>query len=248
MEKVVIGVIHLLPLPGSPGYTCFDDVVEKAVRDAVALDMGGVDAVLVENFGDSPFLREVGKEIVACMTAVAVEVKNSVSAAIGINVLRNDPIAALAIAKAVGADFIRVNQLYFTSVSPEGLLEGRAGEVLRYKRQIGCRAMIFADISVKHAVHFASVEDYVLNAERSWADALIVTGAATGKAVSLDVLRTVKRATRMPVLAGSGVNAENAEIILKHCDGIIVGSYFKRRGEIDVDRVRKIVRIAKRQG
>ncbi|WP_456330506.1 BtpA/SgcQ family protein [Archaeoglobus sp.] len=245
-EKVVIGVVHLPPLPGSPEHADWDAVIERALQDARAIERGGADALILENYGDRPFLKEVGKETVAAMTALACEVRREVSIGLGINVLRNDAFAAIAIAKAVKADFVRVNQLYFTSIAPEGVLEGKAGELMRYKRFIDCRAMVFADIAVKHAVHLASIEEYCINAERSLADALIVTGVATGKQIKLDDLKNVKRLVKMPVLAGSGVNAENAAEILKWCDGVIVGTYIKRGGSVDAERVRRIVRIAKR--
>lgn len=245
MEKVVIGVVHLLPLPGSPEYVNFEEVIDRAVQDAKAIEDGGADALIIENYGDRPFLKEVGKEVVACMTAIASEIKREVSIGLGINVLRNDAIASLSIAKAVNADFVRVNQLFFTSVSPEGLLEGNAGKIMRYKRQIDCKAMIFADIMVKHAVHFARLKEYCLNAERSFADALIVTGEATGREVRVEDLRFVRKEVRMPVLAGSGVNAENVKNVIKYCDGIIIGSYIKRGGRVDVERVSKIVRLTK---
>lgn len=245
MEKVVIGVVHLLPLPGSPGFREWGEVVEKALKDARAIEEGGADALILENYGDKPFLKEVGKETVAAMTAVACEVKREVSIGLGINVLRNDAIAALAIAKAVKADFVRVNQLFFTAITPEGLLEGNAGEVMRYKKLIDCNAMVFADIAVKHAVHLASIEDYCINADRSLADAVILTGKTTGGEVALEELKYVKKTLKLPVLAGSGVNAENAARVLKWCDGVIVGTYIKRGGKVDAERVRKIVRVAK---
>lgn len=245
MGKIVIGVVHLLPLPGSPEYTDFNEIIDKALKDARAIEEGGADALIIENYGDRPFQKEVGKEVVACMTAVALEIKRNTTIGLGINVLRNDAIAALAIAKAVKADFIRVNQLFFSSITPEGIIEGNADEIMRYKRFINSSAMVFADICVKHAIHFATIEDYCANAERSMADALIVTGKVTGGEVSVDDLRTVREAVRMPVFAGSGVNAENAGKILKYCDGVIVGSYIKRGGKVDVGRVSRIVRIAK---
>ena len=246
MEKIVICVLHLPPLPGSPEHRDWDEVIDKTLKDARAIEEGGADALILENYGDRPFLKEVGKETVAAMTALACEVKREVSIGLGINVLRNDAMAALAIAKAVKADFIRVNQLYFTSIAPEGLLDGKAGELMRYKRFIDCRTMIFADIAVKHAVHVASIEDYCINAERSLADALVVTGVATGREVNLNELKKVKKSVKMPVLAGSGVNPENAAEILKFCDGVIVGTYIKRGGSVDAGRVKRIVRIAKR--
>jgi len=147
----VVGVLHLEPLPSSPLYTSFEDVFEKALKDAKALAEGGVDAIIVENYGDKPFLKEVGKEVVACMAVIAWEVKKETGLPIGINVLRNDAFSALAIAKAVNAEFIRVNQIFYSSLTPEGFLEGKAGEVLRYRRFIDCKAKIYADINVKHA-------------------------------------------------------------------------------------------------
>ncbi len=246
MEKVVIGVVHLLPLPGSPCYESFEDVVERAVKDARAIEEGGCDAVIVENYGDRPFQKEAGKEVVACMAVVAKEIRNQTSIGLGINVLRNDGFAAMAIAKAVKADFVRVNQLFFPSFMPEGIVEGIAGDLMRYKRHIDCSAMVFADISVKHAVHLAKLEDYCLNVERSLADAVIVTGKVTGGEISLQELVYVRKNVKMPVLAGSGVNSSNAGRIAKYCDGIIVGSYIKRRGEVDVERVRRIVRSVRK--
>ncbi len=244
MFKPIIGVIHLKPLPGSPCYCSFEDAMGSALQDARALAEGGVDAIIIENYGDKPFMKEVGKETVAAMTAIALEVKREVGVPIGLNVLRNDAFAALAIAKAVKADFVRINQLFFSSLSSEGWIDGKAGEVMRYKKAIDCNAMVFADIAVKHAYHFISIEEYVENAERSLADALIVTGSATGRPVSIDDLKKVKSLAKMPVLAGSGVNPDNIGEVLRYADGVIVGTYFKKNGRVDVDRVRKLVKMA----
>ncbi len=239
----IIGVVHLHPLPGSPNHPSFDFVFERALKDSKALAEGGVDAIIVENYGDRPFLKSVGEETVACMSVIAWEIKKETGLPLGINVLRNDAKAALAIAKAVKADFVRVNQLFYASLSPEGFMEGNAGEILRFKRAIECNAMIFADICVKHAHHFVSLEEYVENAERCLVDALIVTGRVTGGEVNLEDLRKVKELARMPVLAGSGVTPDNLPDIAKFCDGVIVGTYFKRHGEVDANRVRKLVKV-----
>lgn len=243
MEKTVICTIHLKPLPGSPMHTSFDYVLEKALQDAKAIEEGGADAMIIENFGDMPFLVRVGKETIASMSVIAWEIKKTTNLGVGINVLRNDATAAIAIAKAVNADFIRVNQFFFPSISPEGFLIGEAGKIMRYKKQIDCKAMIFADINVKHAVHFADIEDYLLNAERNLVDALIITGKATGLEVNLENLK--KACKIAPVLAGSGVNLENARKIAEFCDGIIVGTYIKDRGKINAEKVRKIVNAVK---
>ncbi|AEA47724.1 BtpA/SgcQ family protein [Archaeoglobus veneficus] len=242
----IIGVLHLLPLPGSPLYLSFEEVMDVALRDAKSLVEGGVDAIIVENYGDMPFLPEVGKETVAAMTAIALEVKREIGIPIGINVLRNDAIAALAIAKAVKADFIRVNQLFFSSLMPEGWADGKAGEVMRYRKAIDCKAKVFADVSVKHAFHFVSIEDYMENVGRSLADAVIVTGSATGKPVNVEELAKVKKLSPVPVYAGSGITPENVAEVMKYADGVIVGTYFKKDGRVDVERVKRLVRAASR--
>lgn len=242
---MIIGVLHLKPLPGSPLYSDFDGVIEHAVRNALRLEEGGVSAIMVENFGDAPFLMNVGKETVACMTAVIREILREVSLPIGVNVLRNDAIAAAAIAKAVEAEFIRVNQGIYPSAMPEGLASPVSGELARYMRAIDLNAMVFVDVAVKHAVHLASLEDYAESIERSFADAVIVTGSSTGKAPCLEDVRLARNLFSMPVLVGSGVNDRNIAEFSKYADGFIIGSYFKKRGEVDVDRVKRLCRLVR---
>lgn len=96
--KPIIGVIHLKPLQ-PPMHSDFSEVLDSALRDARALEEGGVDALLIENFGDKPFLKTATPETVASMTAIAKDIAKDTSLPLGINVLRNDAIAALAIAK-----------------------------------------------------------------------------------------------------------------------------------------------------
>ena len=154
--------------------------------------------------------------------------------------------SALAIAKAVNADFIRVNQISHASLAPEGFLEGMAGEILRYRRRIDCSAKIYADISVKHAYHFVDLEEYLRNIERCLVDAVIVTGRVTGEEVDVNTLRFVREKSRLPVFVGSGVNPKNIEKYYGLCDGVIVGTYFKKEGRIDVKRVEELVRLRNR--
>lgn len=243
--KPIIGVVHLRPLPGAPLHSDFTEVLDCAVRDAIALEEGGVDALLIENFGDVPFLKTAPPETVACMTVIAREIASETSLPMGINVLRNDAIASLAIAKAVNADFVRVNQLIFPSFMPEGFMDADAGKVLRYRKQIGCRAMIFADVSVKHSVQLAKLDDFAENFERSLADAVIITGTSTGSAPDLQTVTQAKKLFKAPVLVGSGVNSGNVLEFIRLCDGVIVGTYFKKSGGVEVDRVRNLVRVAK---
>ena len=240
---IIIGVLHLDPLPSSPLYESYEVAIDKALRDARALAEGGVDAIIVENYGDKPFLKEVDRVTVSCMSVIAWEVKRETGLPIGINVLRNDPISALAIAKAVNADFIRINQLYFISIAPEGTLEGKAGEIMRYRRFIDCKAEVYADVNVKHSHHIVKIEEYIENVERSLADALIVTGRRTGDEVDLVELKFVKSHTNLPIFVGSGVNPGNISRYFGLCDGVIVGTYFKSEGKVDVGRVERLIEI-----
>ncbi|RUM34105.1 MAG: hypothetical protein DSY33_03105 [Archaeoglobus sp.] len=247
----VVCVIHLPPLPGSPlNKLEIEDIVDIAVGEAKAIEEGGADGAIVENYGDVPFLKKVGVETVASITVVAREVVRETNLSLGINVLRNDGISAIAVAKAVGADFVRINQMFYSSLSPEGWLESCAAEVVRYRKAIDCKAKIFADVNVKHAYHFPSPEDYAENFSRCLADAAVVTGKSTGEAFSIEELTLFRKKLSVPVYAGSGVTPELAEIIRRKnlADGIIVGTYIKdikEKNRINVDRVRRIVKSFK---
>ncbi len=245
---MIIGVLHLKPLPGSPHHISFDEVIDHAIRNARKLEEGGVDAILVENYGDRPYFQKAGVETVACMTSVMKDVRNEISLPVGVNVLRNDPVAASAIAKAVRAEFIRVNQPVFPSASPEGFLEPSSAFLARYIRQIDLKVRIFADIMVKHAVHFAGIDDYLDSLERAFADCIVVTGKATGKPPDSEELKKVKEKATLPVFVGSGVNAENIDIFGKYADGFIVGTYFKDGEEVNAEKVRKLCSLLSESG
>ena len=131
-RKEIIGVVHLLALPGSPGWQGdLDEVVGHAMRDAEALAQGGIDAVIFENFGDVPFLTgPIPPEAVAAMGVVIDRVAKSIDVPFGVNVLRNDPIAALGLAYATGGEFIRVNVHTGVMVTDQGIIEGGAAETV----------------------------------------------------------------------------------------------------------------------
>lgn len=249
MSKHIIGVIHLPALPGSPGHRLdVDEIVRHAIRDARALK--GVDALIIENFGDAPFSpASVEPQVVSVLTRVALEVKQVAGLPVGVNVLRNDAISALAVALAVGAEFVRVNVLTGVYVAGEGLLTGNAHDVLRYRRRIGCTARIFADVLVKHARPLGPVDIPRMardTAYRGGADALVVTGAATGEEPDPETLRMIRDAVPdKPLYIGSGLTPENAPMLLEPADGAIVGTAFKVGGNVanpvDRNRVRRLL-------
>ncbi len=230
----VIGVVHLLPLPTSPRWGGdLEWVIAQAEQAATALAAGGVDGILVENFYDAPFAKDrVDAAVVSAMTAVVQRLKMLVSLPIGINVLRNDGYSALAIAACVGAQFIRVNVLCGAMVTDQGIIEGNAHRLLRYRRELGADIKIFADVLVKHAQPLspvsleAAIADTV---ERGLADAIVLSGWATGKPPLLEDLKLARQvAPQVPLLIGSGATAENIGNLIRHADGVIVASSLKR--------------------
>src|SRR5215831_5167973 len=252
----IIGVLHVPALPGSPrNQLTFDNIVDWVLKDADALARGGIDAFILENFGDAPFYpHRVPPHTVAFMTAIGGEVKRSFNQPLGINVLRNDAESAIAVASAVSAEFIRVNIHTGARVTDQGLIEGTAHETLRYRRLLSSDVRILADVDVKHSAPVAprrlqdEVEEII---SRGGADAVIVTGTATGKETAFEDLRIAKEAAgSAPVFAGSGVNIENVAAVLKIADGVIVGTALKHEGittnRVDVNCVRALVELARK--
>jgi membrane complex biogenesis BtpA family protein len=250
VSKPIIGMIHLRSLPGSLGSIHFEDVLEYALKDAENLIQGEVDGLLIENFMDSPFYpRRVPPHIISYMTIIAWEVKKRYNKPIGINVLRNDAMAALAIASSINADFIRVNVHIGCVATDQGIIQGEAYKTLRYRLLLGSDVKIFADVASKHGklIYEPPLPQLARDTYyRGKADALIITGPETGSEVKIEELEIVKRAVpEAPILVGSGVNTENIHKILNYADGAIVGTYFKINGivwnSVDLERVREFM-------
>jgi hypothetical protein len=237
--KAVIGVIHSLPLPGSPHYDGepVQQIYDFARAEAQRYREGGVDGLIVENHGDIPFAKpdELGPETAACMATMADIVRRECGLPIGINVLANGAVQGIAVAKASGAAFVRVNQWANAYVANEGFMEGKAGAASRYRSWLRAKDVaIFSDVHVKHGAH-AIVADRTLqeltrDSEFFDADAVIVTGQRTGDSAKLDELATVRGATSLPVMVGSGVNTENVAAIFGYADAVIVASALKHEG------------------
>lgn len=239
LSKVVIGVVHCPPLPGSPRHRGegFSDTLKKALDDATAFADGGVDGLIIENHGDIPFLKpdQIGHETSASLAVITDRIAQVVDLPLGINVLANAAIPALAVAKASGARFIRVNQWANAYVANEGFVEGEAAQAMRYRAQIAATDVaIFADAHVKHGSHAIvadrPVAELVRDVEFFDADVVIATGQRTGDAATTDEIGTVRSGTNLPVLVGSGVTHDNVGTILPLVDGIIVASALKHEG------------------
>ncbi|MEM3637109.1 MAG: BtpA/SgcQ family protein [Conexivisphaerales archaeon] len=251
-KLAIIGMVHLKPLPGSPLFESFHTVMDSALKDLKALEEGGVDGIMVENFNDMPFYKDdVPKETIASMTRVCTEIMKSTSLPVGINVLRNDSIASLAIAASCGASFIRANILTDAYVTDQGIIEGNAHRLLRYRRALNAESIaIWADVHSKHASPLSTrrLELAVIDTvERGLADAIIITGERTGSAPQPSDLRTAKKYSK--VVVGSGVHPSNAKVLLKLADAAIIGTYFKMEGQVrnqvDAERVKKMMNLVK---
>jgi membrane complex biogenesis BtpA family protein len=249
-------MVHLLPLPGSPGFKgSIQEVLEAASAEAVALSGAGFPALLVENFGDVPYHADNSDpETIAAMTLAVHAVADATGVPVGVNVLRNDALAALAIASVTGAAFIRVNVLTGLMYTDQGPIVGRADEVARRRASLAPQVEIWADVMVKHATPPPSVdirqatEDTVA---RGLADAVIVSGSGTGVEPNLEeaglVRSVIPKETRLVI--GSGAAPANLGRLAEVADTVIVGSSLKADGSasspLDLGRVASFVKAAR---
>ncbi|MFD9357249.1 BtpA/SgcQ family protein [Streptomyces sp. NPDC060031] len=236
----LVGMIHLLPLPGSPRFTPergMAAVIRQATDEARVLVDAGFDGLVIENAWDIPFLKpdDIGPETPAAMAVVAAEVARTVGVPLGINCLANAVDRSLAVAAAAGARFVRSNQWVNAYVANEGLVEGRAGRMVRYRRAIGAdHVTVWADVHVKLGSHAITADRSLAEQAKdaTWfdADALIVTGTRLGDAPLTEHLRTIRAATDLPLVVGSGARVDNLGDIFAYADGAIVGSAVKIGG------------------
>lgn len=232
-KKPVIACVHLLPTLGSHRY---DGNVERiyaaAIAEAKAFIECGVDAIIVENFRDGPFFPDrVSIETVATLAGVTREIVRLASVPVGVAILRNDAEAAMAVAAATNAAFIRVNVHVGAVLAAQGVVEGKSYNTLRLRTNLKANVAIFADAGVKHSHPwvYPNLADEVRDLGPH-AEAVIVSGAVTGVETDTADLVIAKRATTKPVLIGSGVTPENLHKVFDAADGFIVGSYFKVDG------------------
>jgi membrane complex biogenesis BtpA family protein len=259
----LIGVVHLPPLPGSPGASRLSpsDALGAAgllaVKEAKQLVAAGFDGIILENFGDTPFFKDqVPTETVSAFSIIAAAVRESVKVPVGLNLLRNCALQVLPIAAVTDCRFMRVNVLSGVAATDQGIVEGRAADLLRLRDNLSADVAIFADVHVKHARSLSSdsvalaIEE---TAGRGGADAVIVSGATTGRSVSLDVLKEATPAAKkagVPLYIGSGATTENVATLLRSVDGIIVSSALRAKGKagatLDSARIKAFIKAAKR--
>jgi membrane complex biogenesis BtpA family protein len=226
-------------------------LIASARNEAKLYRESGVDGVIIENMHDVPYLRgEVGPEIVAAITVIAVEVKHECRLPVGVQVLAGANIEAMAVAHAAGLEFIRAEGYAYAHVADEGLIQASAAKLLRFRKMIGAtRVQVWADVKKKHAAHAitadVSLGETAETVEFMGADCVIVTGSATGKPPAVADVQEAKSHCRLPVFLGSGITETNIAEFYDRADGFIIGSAFKVDGlwsnTIDPARVSRVL-------
>ncbi len=252
---LVYGVVHLQSLPGSPSNRIsLDEIIDHAQEDVNNLIFGGVDGIIIENFGDTPFVKDdVSKRTLASFTTVVENLSIERDIKVGINVLRNDGIAALSIAEATKSNFVRINVLNNTMFTDQGIIEGKSHDINQFKSTLNNLVEIYADVFVKHAVPppGSKIENHTAELiHRAGADVVIVTGDGTGHEINIDDLEKVRNIVPEGKLAiGSGVNSANVVAYQELADILIIGTSFKFDNnvskKVDINRVEEIIRKVK---
>lgn len=253
-RKLIIGMVHLLPLPGAPDFDGdIRKIEQRALADAEKLYKGGVDAFIIENFSDEPFETSISLEAYSVMLRIAAKIRDTYSIPFGINVQFNCVEEEWAMSYALGADFLRAETYVETRYGSFGKSDPSAGRMLRLKKQYPSDTMIFADINGKHTYGLPgiSIFDAAHDAKAAKADAVIITGKYTGQNPSVEDIKEIKEYLGdVPVLVGSGANKDNVAEFLQYADGVIVGSSFKTDGdvsrEVDQQRVEDFMAVVRK--
>ena len=256
-DKYLIGMIHVCALPGTPSSSMtVSKIVDQARQEADILLSSGFDALLIENMHDTPYLnRQVGPEIVASMTAVMLAIREMTDLPIGIQILAGANKAAIAVAQAANANFIRAEGFCFAHISDEGIMSSDAGELLRYRAAINANHIaVLTDIKKKHASHAITADTDLKSTCEAAAffqsDGIIITGFATGKPASIQDVKIAESATELPIFVGSGITSENLAEYWSSATGFIVGSSLKYDGRwnnfIDAEKAQHLCNIAKK--
>jgi len=248
-SKSVIAMIHTEALPGTPKYKGdMKKIISTAIGEAEIYKDSGVDSIMIENMHDIPYINNnSGPEIISAMAIIAYEVKAKTDLPVGIQILAAANKEAVAVAHSAGLDFIRAEGFVFAHVADEGIIESNAGELLRYRKQIGADdILVLTDIKKKHSSHFitsdVSIVETAKAAEFFLSDGLIITGTSTAAEADIEELSQIRKNTNLPILIGSGITYENIDNYFNLADAFIIGSHFKFNGnwinKVDKTRVK----------
>lgn len=253
-KKVILGLVHLLPLPGTPFYEegNAERSLDKAVADAVALYEGGADGCLVQTVDR---VYPVGEEVDYARLAAMSVIVNAVSEAtgpdfqVGVQIMWNALKASLAVAHVCGGSFLRCTAFVGSTMTPAGIAEADPIGFHAYRRQIGANDIsLIAEVDSMHFqwLHGEQTAAEVADlAVRAGAHAVEV--AQADEAANAQLIDQLKEAhPELPIILGGFTNHENAARRLAHADGAFVGSCFQTGGwgsHIDKDLVRSYMEI-----
>jgi uncharacterized protein len=253
-EKLVIGMVHVQALPGTP-QNCLKPgkIIQIALEEARIYADAGIKAIIIENMHDRPYLKSaVGHEISSLMAIIGHEIKQKTNLFCGIQILAGANKEAIAVANSAKLDFIRAEGFVFGHLADEGYIESDAASLLRYRKQIGAdNILVFTDIKKKHSSHAITIdqpiEEHALAAEFFLSDGIIITGKSTGFEPNIEEIKQVKKSTILPVILGSGITVENIATFYPYADAFIIGSHFKDKGnwinKPDKERIMSFLQI-----
>lgn len=237
-KPILAAMIALEPLPGSPLYQGDPDaIVSKALEDLATYKAAGVDAIVIENSLDLPFIKPpLDPRALELVEHVARKVRAAFNGQVGLQLLEAANLEALEIAHRAKLDFIRVEGYVFAHVGGAGIIEGCAGQLHRRRKELGCEQVkLIADIKKKHCAHALTgdltIADVARQAEFFLADGIIVTGSRTGQEPQIEDLDAVRAAVQLPVWIGSGMTPSNIRCYTPKADAFIVGSTFREGGD-----------------
>ena len=225
-QKPIIGVVHLAGLPGSVHFQdSFEETVGRAVDETRTLAAAGFDGVLFQNTGDVPASESGDEATVAFMAAAGIELRKAAQGILGVNVLMNGSKAALAVAKATRADFVRIKINTGVVAASTGLVQADPHEVLSFRNRIGAQDVdMIGDLYDRTAAPVGKFPLEVLGdlaARHADIGALVVSGYDHADLIArLNHLRG--KLPKSFLVVGGGANIDNLPELLQLSDGIIV--------------------------
>jgi membrane complex biogenesis BtpA family protein len=254
VDKPVIGMVHFLPMPTDPKYdnsVGLKPVIERARREVLSLQNGGIDGILFCNEYSIPYVENVRTVTVACMARIIGELLCEIKVPFGVDVAL-DPFKVFDLASATGADFVR-ETLSGAYSGNYGLQSIPQGEVERHRYDVGCgNVLTFTTLMHEGVSPLVNrpVEEVAKSIEFAiHPSAFMVYSVTSGSEIDLSYIKKAKEVTDVPLFASNGVKAETIASILEVADGCIVGTSIKRDGifdnEIDESRVRNLMKKAR---
>jgi len=255
-RKVVLGMVHLQPLPGTPFHRSgtFSEILRTAVESARSLQAGGADGCLVQTVDR---VYTTGEDSDPARTSALALIVNAIVAAtdedfqVGVQVMANALKASLAVAKVAGGTYIRAGAVVGATMSSYGLIEAHPHEVMTYRRSIDAADIkVIAEVDSMHYRWLGagkSTAEVAGSARRVGADAVAVSHPE--ESVMLDMIASVKDAVPdLPVILAGNTTHENAARLVAAADGAFVGTCLESGGwggQIDVEKVKAYVDIVR---